>query len=80
MKKNKYYVQFGHLQRVILESTPMKACRKVFNIYIDDGYIESLPLLFIVSERGFDFDNHEDGEDIPVYTEWVIEHLVATAN
>jgi hypothetical protein len=68
----KYYVRSGHLQAVVLAVTPEQAAMKAFRM-LKEGMVIS-PLT-CVSQRGFNFFDHEYGEDIFFNTVGVIQML-----
>ena len=72
IKMNKYYITFGKHRKTLLAETPIRACvlmiRKVFN---GESYVDLLPVIFRISERGF--DKHDDGNDVYITTHEVIE-------
>lgn len=68
----KYYVRSGHLQSMVLAVTPEQAAMKAFRM-IKEGMC--LSPVVCVSQRGFNFFDHEYGEDIFFDTRGVINLL-----
>lgn len=73
---NKFYVSSGLIKEVVLAGNPIQAAIKAFQRL--DG-----PTLangtFVISERGFDIEAHEEGEDFYVTLEVVIKTMMLAA-
>ena len=72
----KYYISFGNFQTVLQASNPYQACIRTLQRYVKQEDIETLPILFSVSQRGY--GGHKD--DLIVRVEFIIEMLQLIAN
>ena len=69
MARKKYYVTFGPLTNILLAENEYRACILTFRKYFDeDTYRDTLPAVFIVSQRGFDAHNDDTIVDVGTIT------------
>lgn len=73
---NKYYVQCGLIKEMVLAYTPQQACILAFQRLDGPNLVGGI---FKVSQRGFDFDEHNENENFIIGTEVIINLMILAA-